>query len=327
MKKLFEEIIERTAIPEPGGYLEKVSRVIEILNEENKSIRPDAEDNSPGGIIHLYHDIPTIIIPDIHGRKQMIRGLINLKTEEKSFFQLMEDKEIQVLCVGDGVHSELAGKERWQAALKEYEKGYRKHKYMDSEMLDNLGLMEMIIELKISYPDNFHFLKGNHENIKNEETGGDHPFRKFVFEGDMVKSWILQFMGEYFLDKYSDFEKNLPIMAIGENFMVSHAEPKRFYEPEEIINYHTETIHGLTWTANGESEEGAVDAMLDFYLPEKNRGEKLYFGGHRTITGTYKLREGGSFVQIHNPFNLQVVYIKPHSIIDLEQDIIDISGS
>ena len=327
MKTFIEEILKRTTIPEPKEYLEKVSKVIDILNEENKSIRPDSDDGSPGGIIHLYHDIPTIIIPDIHGRMQLIKGLINLKTDEKSFFQLMEDKEIQVLCVGDGVHSELVGKERWQAAFKEYEKGYRKHKSIDSEMLDNLGLMEMILEMKISFPDNFHFLKGNHENIKNEETGGDHPFRKFVFEGDMVKTWVQQFLGELFLDIYSEFEKKLPLLAVGENFMVSHAEPKRFYKPEEILNYHSETIHGLTWTANGESEEGAVQAMLDFYLPEKKDGEKLYFGGHRTITGTYKLRAGGSFVQIHNPWNLQVVYIKPDSIIDLEQDIIDISGS
>jgi hypothetical protein len=327
MNKLFEQIIDRTSIPEPTEYLEKVSKVIDTLNGENKSIRPDAFDSSPGGIIHLYHDIPTIIVPDIHARIQLMKGLINLKTEEKSFFQLMEAKELQVLCVGDGFHSELAGKERWQAAYREYEKGYRKHKSIDSEMLDCLGLMEMVMELKTAYPDNFHFLKGNHENIKNEETGGDHPFRKFVFEGDMVKTWVQQFMGEYFLDKYSEFERKLPLLAIGENFIVSHAEPKRFFDPEEIINYHSDTIHGLTWTANGESEEGAVKSMLDFYLPEKKSGDKLYFGGHRTISGKYRLRAGGSYVQIHNPWNLQVVYIKPDSIIDLEQDIIDISGS
>lgn len=327
MDKLYEDIINSTSIPEPTEYLKKVSSVIETLDNENLSIRPEASDGSPGGIIHLYHDIPTIIVPDIHARRQLMKALINIKTEDKSFFELMENKKLQVLCVGDGFHSELMGKERWHDAFKEYEKGYRKHKHIDAEMIDCFGLMELVIELKTAFPDNFHFLKGNHENIKNEETGGDHPFRKFVFEGDMVKTWVLQFMGEDFLDKYSEFEKRLPLLAIGENFIVSHAEPKRFFAADEIVNYHAETIHGLTWTANGESEEGAVEKMLDFYLPDKAISEKLYFGGHRIIKERYKLRAGGLFVQIHNPWNLQVVYLKPDRNIDLEQDIIEISGS
>ncbi len=327
MIKLFDAIISSTTIPDPSEYLAKVSSAIETLNNENLSIRPEASDGSPGGILHLYHDIPTIIVPDIHARKQLMKALINIKTEEKSFFELMKNKELQVLCVGDGFHSELRGKERWHDAFKEYEKGYRKHKNMDAEMIDCFGLMEMVMELKIAFPENFHFLKGNHENIKNEETGGDHPFRKFVFEGDMVKTWVVQFLGEDFLVKYSDFEKKLPLMAIGENFLVSHAEPKRFYYPEEIKDYHAETIHGLTWTANGESEEGSVEEMLKYYLPDKLLSEKLYFGGHRIISEKYKLRAGGLFVQIHNPWNLQVVYIKPDSHIDLEKDILDISGS
>lgn len=327
MNELFKNIVKRNSIPEPDDYLKKVSRVIEVLDGENKSIRPDAADGSPGGIVHLYHDIPTIILPDIHARKQLIEGLIKLRTGDKSFFQLMESKEIQIVCVGDGFHSELMGKERWQSAFKEYEKGYRKHKSIDAEMSDCFGLMEMIIELKTSYPDNFHFLKGNHENIRNEETGGDHPFRKFVMEGDMVRVWVTQFLGEYFLDKYSEFEKKLPLLAIGENFLISHAEPKRFYKPEEIINYYPETIHGLTWTANGESEEGSVRAMLNYYIPDKKINEKLYFGGHRIIKERFKLRADGLFVQIHNPWNLQAVYIKPDYPIDPESDIIDISGS
>jgi hypothetical protein len=327
MEKYFNEIINRKTIPDSSLYLEKLEKVIKALDNENESLRPKAIDNSPGGIIHLYHDIPTIIVPDIHARMELISSLANLRTEIKSFFQLMADKEIQVVCVGDGFHSELNGKDRWIAALSEYEKSYKKHQNIDEEMSDCLGLMEMIMELKTTFPENFHFLKGNHENIKNEETGGDHPFRKFVLEGEMVKTWVKRFMGEYFLDKYSEFETKLPLLAIGEQFMISHAEPKRCYEPEEIINYQPEVIHGLTWTANGEAEEGSVRQMLDLYIPDKNIGEKLYFGGHRIINNQFKLRADGLFVQIHNPWNLQVVYIKPECIIDLEKDIIDISGS
>jgi len=327
MNNSISQILNRKTIPDATLYIEKVRNAINTFDNENESIRPHADDGSPGGIIHLYHDIPTIIVPDIHARMELIFSLVNLKTEDKTFYQLLADKEIQVVCVGDGFHSEMQEKERWIAAYSEYEKSYRKHKNIDEEMIASLGLMEMIIELKTAFPDNFHFLKGNHENIKNEETGGDHPFRKFVLEGEMVKTWVTRFMGENFLDKYSEFENKLPLLAIGENFMISHAEPKRCYEPEEIINYHPETVHGLTWTANGESEEGSVREMLNLYIPDKNINEKLYFGGHRIIKTKYKVRADGLFVQIHNPWNLQVVYIKPNSVIDLEKDIIDISGS
>ena len=327
MFKLFNKILSRKTVPDSAEYLEKVESVINVLNRDNPSLRPLAENGLPGGIIHLYQDIPTIIVPDIHARLELIASLANLRTAEKSFFQLMEDKEMQVVCVGDGFHSELNGKKRWLDAYAEYEKGYKKHKNIDEEMIACFGLMEMVMELKINYPDNFHFLKGNHENIKNEETGGDHPFRKFALEGEMVKTWIIRFYGEYFLNRYSEFETKLPLLAIGENFLISHAEPYRLFKPDEITNYSPDTIHGLTWTANGEAEEGSVKEMLEFYIPDKKIAEKYYFGGHRIISKKYKIRADGLFVQIHNPKNLQVVYIKPNSIIDLDKDVIDISGS
>ena len=327
MQKFFSQIKHREKVSDTVEYLAKINSVIKVLNKENKNIRPDSDDGLPGGIIYLYHDIPTIIIPDIHARMELIDALFTLRTEEKSFFQLLADKEIQIVCVGDGFHSEINGKERWKAAYVEYEKGYKKHKHIDLEMLSCFGLMEMIIEFKTRFPDNFHFLKGNHENIKNEETGGDHPFGKYAIEGEMVKKWTHQFMGEFFLDKYSEFEKKLPLFAIGENFLISHAEPLRYFNPDEIRNYSPDVIHGLTWSANGEAEEGSVFDMLEMYIPEKDISEKLYFGGHRAISGKYKLRADGLFVQIHNPRRLQVVYIKPNSKINIDNDIIEISGS
>ncbi len=327
MQELFSQIQNRDCNPDSSEYLVKIESVIEILNNENKSIRPDSDNGDPGGIIHLYHDIPTVIVPDLHARMELIEALISLKTEDKSFFQLLSDKEIQIVCVGDGFHSEMNGKERWNAAFSEFEKGYKKHKNIDGEMRDCFGLMEMIIELKTQFPENFHFLKGNHENIKNEETGGDHPFRKFVFEGEMVKVWVSKFMGEDFLDKYSEFERKLPLFAIGSNFLISHAEPLRLFNPDEIRNNSPIAIHGLTWTANGESEDGSVFEMLQMYLPDKHITEKVYFGGHRIVSGRYNLRADGLFIQIHNPRQLQVVYVKPDSMINLDSDIIDISGN
>ncbi|MBN2657099.1 MAG: metallophosphoesterase [Spirochaetales bacterium] len=326
MKEQITKILKRTSVPDPLEYLKKVEDCLEVLTSEEAPVRPRRTDGGPGGIINLLKGIPTIIVPDLHARMNLIGSLVNLQSEEGGFYELMAEEKLQVLCVGDGFHRELDAKERWQDAFREYEKGFKKHVAMDEEMRESLGLMEMIMELKCAFPRNFHFLKGNHENIGNEEGGGNHPFRKFAYEGDMVRTWVLQFMGEEFLNKYSVFEKLLPLLAIGENFLVSHAEPLRFFSEEEVTDYTGEAVHGLTWTANGEAEEGGVRQMLDIYLPEDVSKGALYLGGHRIITEKYRLRAGGDFVQIHNPWKYQIVFLKPGCPIDLEKDIIEIPG-
>jgi hypothetical protein len=141
-------------------------------------------------------------------------------------------------------------------------------------MMESLGLMEMVIELKMAFPNNFHFLKGNHENIANEEGFGNHPFRKFAFEGHMVARWVQTFYGKDFIDSYYEFEKNLPLFVIGRNFIISHAEPLYFFEREAIVEYRNnpDVVEGLTWTANDEADpeslikpEGSINLDEDIF--------------------------------------------------------------
>lgn len=76
----------------------------------------------------------------------------------------------------------------------------------------------------------------------------------------MVTLYIKKFYGKEFLSQYYAFEKKLPVLAAGKNFLVSHAEPESFYPEYMVINYHSypEVIYGLTWTANEAAEEGSV---------------------------------------------------------------------
>lgn len=196
-------------------------------------------------------------------------------------------------------------------------------------MSESLGLMSLIIELKIEFPKLFHFLKGNHENILNEEGDGNYPFGKFTSEGYIVKSWVEEFYGEDFLYKYSSFEKSLPLFAIGSNFLISHAEPISFYNRSELINCYnnsSKVIYGLTWTRDNQSENGSVEKMLNSYIKEEKRTKSFYFGGHCTISEMYRLRAQGKYVQLHNPDRCIIAHIKNDSDIDLDRDIGDIDG-
>lgn len=298
------------------------------LINQNTSIREIDSRGLPGGIIQLNRELKTIIIPDLHGRVGFIKELLDYNINGVTVLKLLEESKIQVVCVGDGIHSERRGKERWILAEEEYFSDFKKHKYIDQEMLENLTLMELIFVLKTEFPDNFFFLKGNHENILNQEGEGNYPFGKFTHEGAMVKLWVEKFYGEELLRKYYRFEKGLPILAIGRNFLISHSEPCRFYSRSDILNYYTtdNVISDFTWTRDGQAESGSVLSMLENLIEKQDFDNSLYFSGHRQIKGLYNLRADNLLVQIHNPNRYIIVIIESNRDIKLETDILDING-
>jgi hypothetical protein len=178
------------------------------------------------------------------------------------------------------------------------------------------------MQLKIMRPDSFHFLKGNHENILNEEGRGNHPFRKFAFEGEMVKEWVLTFYGEEFIYAFAEMEHEFPLLAVDGTFMVSHAEPQRYFTHEEVIRYreYDDVVLGLTWTPNDGAEEGSVNRMIAAYcsLPDH---QARYFGGHRPVRGKFNLRAEDKYVQLHNPGTYSFALLQPGIPPDPEQDI------
>ncbi len=327
LKKTLIEIYRRKTPPECGDYLKLLEKINYLLENEDERLRPYDSSGLPGGIINLNHNIPTIIVPDIHARLNFFLNLMLYKDRDgHSILQKLARDIVQVVCVGDGFHAERRAAERWAAAFEEYKKKYRRHKNIDEEMRESLGVMEMVIEAKLAFPDNFHFLKGNHENISNEYGGGNYPFRKFSYEGAMVAEYVEKFYGRAFLDEYYMFEKNLPLLAIGRIFLISHAEPMSFYDREAVIEYRIrpEVVEGLTWTDNNDTEQGSVIRMLGYYLDGKSTAGCYYFGGHRPVRELYNLRAGGRYVQIHNPGKFIIAMIDADRDINLDEDVIEI---
>ena len=304
-----------------------LDETVHVLVNENPLIRPYDEQGFPGGLVLLKPDLPVVVVPDLHARREFLYRVVTWPTPDgRMLLDRLAEHSIQLLCLGDGFHSEKRGYTRWIESFAEFQDNYRRHKHMDREMCESFGLMEMVMILKHSFPNNFHFLKGNHENIRNEEGGGNHPFGKFVYEGEMVKQWVLRFLGESFMDDYAEFEYLLPYMAVGKNFMASHAEPLEYYDPEDIINIQDDDgiKHGLTWTQNDRSIPGTVQLFLEHYSRRFERPLDYYLGGHRTIAGKYNLRAEGYFIQIHNPDKMQIFYSDPDKKPEPDRDIIDI---
>ncbi|MDY6934078.1 MAG: metallophosphoesterase [Spirochaetota bacterium] len=329
LKNRLIEIFNRKHPPECDHFLEVVEIANSVLINEEEEIRPHDSSDLPGGMILLKHYIPTILVPDIHARMDLFLNIMLYEDSGYTNLDKMALDLLQVVCVGDGVHAERRAAKRWADAFKEFQDGYSNHKNIDEEMRESFGVMEMIMEVKSNFPANFHFLKGNHENISNEDGGGNYPFIKFSHEGPMVAYYVQKFYGDEFFENYYLFEKNLPIFAVGKNFLISHAEPRTFFNRERIIEYrnHPEVIEGLTWTDDDAAQDGSVLQMIEYYIDDMDRDDSYYFGGHRPVMNLYNSRADGRYIQIHNPNKFIIGIIKENKDIDLDEDIIEIKNN
>jgi hypothetical protein len=330
IQERLKNIFTRRTPPIGGGYLKLVNSINRVLDNEDEAMRPRDSRGRPGGIINLKKDIPTLVMPDLHARMDFLFStMLYQDAAGESVLSKLALNKLQVVCVGDGFHSEGRYAERWKKAFDEFQNLYQTHMHMDDEMRSSMGVMEMVMELKGAFPANFHFLKGNHENITNENGGGNFPFRKYAYEGAMVLEYVKRFYGEELIQAYYNFEKNLPLLTIGKYYLISHAEPNQFYDSKKIINYryNPDVVAGLTWTDNNVAQKGSVLKMIQYYLPEEVWWRSMYFGGHRPVAGTHNARADGKYIQLHNPLKFYVTFIEVEGEIDLEKNIIEIENS
>jgi len=327
LREIFHQLHEKRTLPSRDDLSGILELCLDVLADETPLVRPRDSSGKPGGLILLNPNLTTVLVPDLHARTGYLSSLIDMDIGGIPVLERLLAGNLQVLCVGDGFHSESRGAERWREAWEEYQEGFRTHRAMDEEMAEGLSLMTMVMLLKTAVPEGFHFLKGNHENVANVDNNGNRPFGKYAWEGQMVRDWFLEFLGSDILERWAEFENSLPLLAVGDHFLVSHAEPRRFYGREQVIEYrgNDDLIFDFTWTGNGESEEGSVKTMLDYYLGSDSPGS-LYFGGHRPVRGLYDLRAENRYVQIHNPDEYVVTVLESGRIPDPARDIRKING-
>lgn len=349
LAKYFSESHSLGELPSHEDFSHLLHQVISLLEQEDASYRPASRTGTPGGLVDVVEHlpaVPTMIVPDLHGRGVFFQQILEFgpnlfeyfpqlaEAQKLSVLELLEAGAMNLVCVGDGLHSELC-RERWLLALEEYESGNLLGGALTEEMTEGLGLMTLVMRCKLAFPRHFHFLKGNHENILNCWEGGDRPFKKFAKEGEMSRGFVQQYYGEDILHLYSHFERLLPLLVRAPRCLISHSEPVRNFSRQEVIDALTdssgEVVYGLTWTRNDESQKGAVASMLQEFLPQwygEGSGAcgSLYFGGHRTISETYRLRQNGLFVQFHNPRRYQVALVPVHRGFDFEKDFIQLEN-
>lgn len=263
-------------------YLDSMRKTTEILRNR-------------GAIVELRRGVPSIIIPDIHGRRLDFAQILGQRIHNQSVLDLLKKGEINIVCLGDGMHSE--NPDNWNLSNPEA---------LKNEMVRSMGVMKMIMDLKIAYPESFHYLRGNHDEINGSFM------KSGVFISQIMHEGIKNAYGEDFLNEYAQFEEAMPLVAHGEHFVASHSAPDRAYSREEIEQRGKAVSKGLRWTDNqkGGSSEQAVRGVLE------NLGEKdgLYIVGHRIVSeekGFVKYDFHNKMMQVNNDEHLLYTMIGP----------------
>lgn len=318
-------------------------KTVSVLRSENLAYRPALTlkgEVGGGGLLDFrgQKEIPCIVVPDIHARADFVSNILNFILPKKisglrndiRIAEALSEGEIRVVLVGDLLHSEAQNYERWLLAYDEFLQGDFAGKSMKEEMREGLSALMAVMECKCRWPENFHCLKGNHENIKNENGDGNFSFRKFAQEGEMVMRFMQAHYGDEVLDAIYDFEKSLPLAFCTNNLFVSHAEPLEPLSEEAVINapFFAEVILALTWTANDEASSGSVRKMLKTFCKPKDKNIRpAYIGGHRPVRGKFNLRQNGFYVQLHNPLEQNVAVVRADKTFEPETQIVSVENS
>jgi hypothetical protein len=315
-------------VPGPGDIKETLKTSIDTLNSAPSSMRPPDTRGRAGGLVYLPNYDYVVIVPDLHGRGDFLRAVLagRLAAGRGSVEDDLERESAAVICVGDAFHSEARGKARWQREYREFPNGYSPSPAIDEEMSESLDTVLEVARLQKTYPERFPFLKGNHENIANERKEGNFPFRKFAYEGDMVREWVLHSLGREDFETMYRWEKALPLATAGDGFLVTHAEPADALTPEDIIEAYNnpETVVSLTWTDNGCAAKDSAAKTLESFFP--GRENSRIFGGHRPVRDRFSLRQGGRYVQINTPDNWVVAVFEDIVQFIPDRDIIELAG-
>lgn len=277
--------------------------------------------------------LPTIVIPDLHARRPMLTAILGFclnegSHAEKPIFDLLQQGLINVVCVGDIVHSE----ERSDWVINN--DGEWTEELLEREMVRSLGAGFMIMSLKIAYPKHFHCLRGNHDDIAGELAK---DFRKFVGlkydeqgkqvykdgrpvmtdergESMLVRDWVLTRpgWGQPFLQKWATFERSLPLFAQGSYYVISHTLPRIALTEKDIRDINRPVDITLELTSRRGINETALTGTLE-NLGIKD-SIKHWFHGHTQVSmntndGKYEESLDGLVIRLNNPTHYVFAYV------------------
>ena len=202
VREIYDGPIELLA---PDQALTQIKAVNELLSKESRREK-DAQGEA-GALIDLPENTANVIVGDLHAQ---IDNLLKVLSENH-FLSSMEQGTATLVILGDAVHSEIDGQ------LEE----------MDSSIL----MMDLIFSLKLRFPDNVFYLRGNHDSFDSEISKNGVP------QGVVFRRRLLELRGEKYTREMERYFDLLPYIAKADAFVACHAGPPgREMTYDEIVN-------------------------------------------------------------------------------------------
>lgn len=192
----------------PEAALADLVRINEILEKE--PMRPRNTDGMPGGVVTLPDKMIPIILGDLHAQVDNLLTILS----HNEFLEMMGDGKAAMVFLGDAVHSEMDD---------ELE-----------EMESSLLMMDLIFRLKLWFPQQVFYVRGNHDSFS-EEIG-----KAGVPQGILWSRALKRVRGEAYRNEMERFYQLLPYIALSRDYVACHAAPPKVkVGMDMLINIHS----------------------------------------------------------------------------------------
>lgn len=175
--------------------LERIRKVNQLLAQE--PLRPLTGSGTPGGIIALEQRAVPVIVGDLHAEVDNLLKILS----ENCLLGCLRSKSATLVLLGDAVHSEN---------LDEMEE-------MDSSIL----MMDLIFALKLHFPANFFYIRGNHDSFSSDIS------KNGISQGVLMRERLLKLRGPEYVTEMERFYRQLAYIVTSPYFYATHAGPPR----------------------------------------------------------------------------------------------------
>ncbi|MBF0380332.1 MAG: metallophosphoesterase [Magnetococcales bacterium] len=183
--------------------LETIREINDLLDKDPS--RPLDDRGKPGGLVLPPEGLAPLIIGDLHSQ---VGNLVKILTENH-FLDALEQGLIYMILLGDAVHSEIDGEME--------------------DMENSILIMDFIFKLKIRFPAQIFYLRGNHDSFSNEVSKTGIP------QGILWEKQIRKIRGEKYKEEFDRLYLNMPYIVKSEQFIVCHAAPPKAKVTQDLL--------------------------------------------------------------------------------------------
>jgi len=248
--------------------LDSIRAINNLLAKE--SFRIENDKGFAGGLIEISSKTSPVIVGDLHAQ---VNNLLKILSEN-CLLDCLRLKTATLLILGDAIHSENANE------LDTF----------DTSIL----MMDLIFRLKLTFPDNVFYIRGNHDSFSPEIN------KSGFLQGELFETALREQRGEDYVNEMQIFYDSLAYVVQCDDFLCCHAGPPRGeMKRNELINITPDSRLAKELTRNriqrpnhlGGYNKGDVKRFRkNLKLPAKTN----FFVGHTPMDpfGSYWLNAG-----------------------------------